>query len=366
MKKILIIPLLMVILLSVVGCRSTAEPEPSARPEIVPSTKASVLHTTSPTETIPPSEMPLEIEEQVPAEGRILVAYFSATVTTKRIAEIIAEQTGADVYQIMPEEPYIHDDLDFSNDSARAAIEQNDDAARPFISGTVDRMEQYDTVLIGYPIWFGQAPRIINTFLESYDFDDKTVVPFCTSGSSGIGYSETNLHYLVSTSVNWLQGERFASDVTNEAINKWIDRINITAQSTQTAAAFDFGTKTVLLNSGYEMPILGMGTYSLSDDECFNSVVALLEAGGRLIDTAYIYGNEASVGRAVRESNVPREEIFVITKIYPSQFSNADAAIEEAIEKLDIGYIDMMMLHHPGENDVEAYKAMERAVEESL
>lgn len=125
---------------------------------------------------------------------------------------------------------------------------------------------------------------------------------------------------------------------------------------------FNFNTHTVMLNSGYEMPIMGLGTYSLSDEECFNSVTALLEAGGRLIDTAYMYHNEASVGRAVRESGVPREEIFVITKIYPSQFANTEAAIEEALEKMDIDYIDLMLLHHPGDGDVEAYKAMEQAV----
>lgn len=127
---------------------------------------------------------------------------------------------------------------------------------------------------------------------------------------------------------------------------------------------FDFETRTVTLNSGYEMPIMGLGTYSLSDEECYNSVMALLEAGGRLIDTAYMYHNEAGVGRAVRESGIPREEIFVITKLYPSQFGNPEAAIEEAIEKMDIGYIDMMLLHHPGEGDVKAYLAMEKAVSE--
>ena len=116
------------------------------------------------------------------------------------------------------------------------------------------------------------------------------------------------------------------------------------------------------MNSGYEMPVMGLGTYSLSDEECYNSVTALLEAGGRLIDTAYMYHNEAAVGRAVRDSDVPREEIFVITKIYPTQFDNPEAAIDEALEKLDIGYIDMMLLHHPGAGDVEAYHAMEQAV----
>lgn len=127
---------------------------------------------------------------------------------------------------------------------------------------------------------------------------------------------------------------------------------------------FDFETHTVTLNSGYEMPILGLGTYSLSDEECYNSVTALLEAGGRLIDTAYMYHNEAAVGRAIRDSSVPREEIFVITKIYPTQFDDPEAAIDLALETLDIGYIDMMLLHHPGDGDVEAYHAMEQAVGE--
>lgn len=133
-------------------------------------------------------------------------------------------------------------------------------------------------------------------------------------------------------------------------------------KNTENKSAFDFESRTVTLNSGYKMPIMGLGTYSLSDEECYNSVTALLGAGGRLIDTAYMYHNEASVGRAVRNSGVPREEIFVITKLYPSQFPDAEAAIDEALEKLDIGYIDMMLLHHPGEGDVKAYLAMEKAV----
>ena len=124
---------------------------------------------------------------------------------------------------------------------------------------------------------------------------------------------------------------------------------------------FNFETATVTLNSGYEMPIMGLGTYSLSDEECYNSVTALLEAGGRLIDTAYMYHNEAAVGRAIRDSDVPRAEIFVITKLYPSQFDDPEAAIQLALDTLDIGYIDMMLLHHPGAGDVEAYLAMEQA-----
>ena len=136
----------------------------------------------------------------------------------------------------------------------------------------------------------------------------------------------------------------------------------------QDVGVFDFDKKTVLLNSGYEMPILGLGTYSLDHDTCVSSVMALLENGGRLIDTAYMYGNEEAVGEGVRkgmeEYGIPREEIYVITKIYPNQFEDPEAAIDMALEKLDIGYIDMMLLHHPGTNDVKAYQAMEKYVGE--
>ena len=136
----------------------------------------------------------------------------------------------------------------------------------------------------------------------------------------------------------------------------------------KTVGAFDFESKTVLLNSGYMMPIMGLGTYALDHDTCVNSVMSLLESGGRLIDTAYMYGNEEAVGEGVRkgmeENGIPREDIFVITKIYPNQFNDPEAAIDMALEKLDIGYIDMMLLHHPGTNDVMAYQAMEQYVEE--
>lgn len=131
-----------------------------------------------------------------------------------------------------------------------------------------------------------------------------------------------------------------------------------------TPREFNFDTKTVTLNSGYEMPLNGIGTYSLTGDECYNSITSALNSGVRLIDTAYMYNNEEEVGRAIRDSGIPREEIFVITKIYPSQFNNPEEAIEKALDKLNIGYIDMMLLHHPGTNDVNAYKTMENYVKQ--
>lgn len=152
-------------------------------------------------------------------------------------------------------------------------------------------------------------------------------------------------------------------DATN-VVNSGSSEPVMTAEAVGLERAFDFETKTVTLNSGYEMPIVGLGTYSLQDDVCVNSVTAALQAGGRLIDTAYMYHNEESVGQGVRASGVPREEVFITTKLYPNQFADAEKAIDEALAKLDVTYIDLMLLHHPGAHDVEAYRAMEKAVAE--
>ena len=126
---------------------------------------------------------------------------------------------------------------------------------------------------------------------------------------------------------------------------------------------FDIDSKQVILNSGYKMSLNGIGTYSLTGDTCYKAVSSALDSGVRLIDTAYMYGNEEEIGKAIRDSGIPRNEIFVITKIYPSQFDRPKEAIELALKKLDIDYIDMMLLHHPGENDISAYKEMEKYVE---
>ena len=222
-------------------------------------------------------------------------------------------------------------------------------------------------LVIAYPIWWGQAPRIISTFLESYDFSGKTIVPVCTSHSSGIGSSATNLHALTDGSVTWLEGRRFSSTSTKEEVAQWlkdsgIQKLLVQNKEEPMERVFDFEKKTVMLNSGYPMPLNGIGTYSLTGDTCVTSVSEALKRGVRLIDTAYMYHNEEEVGRAVRESGIPREDIFVITKLYPNQFAEPEKAIKEALEKLNLGYNDMMLLHHPGTDDIKAYKAMEKAV----
>ncbi|MEI0559983.1 aldo/keto reductase [Brachyspira pilosicoli] len=142
----------------------------------------------------------------------------------------------------------------------------------------------------------------------------------------------------------------------------FIISINIKAEANNMKGNFNFNTKTVTLNNGYEIPLNGIGTYSLLNEVCYNSVLYALQNGVRLIDTAYIYRNEEEVARAVRDSKIDRKDVFVITKLYPNQYNDAENAINEALKKL--GYIDMMLLHHPGNNDVEAYKAIEKAVKE--
>ena len=120
----------------------------------------------------------------------------------------------------------------------------------------------------------------------------------------------------------------------------------------------------ITLSSGYKMPVLGLGTYSLHGDECINAILSAIKLGYRKFDTATYYGNEEEVGEAIRRSGIPREEFFICTKLYPNEFGHAERAIEESLARLNIGYVDLMLLHHPGANDVEAYKAMERAAAE--
>lgn len=165
-------------------------------------------------------------DQEASAENTILVAYFSATGTTELVAQQAAEILGADIYEIMPEEPYTEADLAYYT-GGRADQEQEDPNARPAITGGVEDMSQYDTVLLGYPIWHGQAPRIISTFLESYDFDGKTIIPFCTSHSSGVGTSADNLHSLCPDTVTWAEGTRFAGGASKEEIESWLDSVSL-------------------------------------------------------------------------------------------------------------------------------------------
>lgn len=169
-------------------------------------------------------------DESEPAAGEetyVLVAYFSATGNTENVARHIRTVLDADLYEIVPEEPYTGDDLNYSNDNCRANQEQNDPDVRPAIAGTLEHPEDYDVVFLGYPIWWGEAPKIMYTFLGSYDFDGVTIVPFCTSGSSGIGSSAENLQALA-PDANWLPGQRFDGSASQEEVAAWMEELELT------------------------------------------------------------------------------------------------------------------------------------------
>ena len=166
-----------------------------------------------------------EAEQETPeAAADVLVIYFSATGTTKGVAEKIAALEEADLYEIVPAQAYSAEDLEYSNPESRATMEQNDPAVRPEIAGELPDLSQYETIYLGFPIWWGQEPRIMDNFVESVDLDSKTIIPFCTSGSSGIGESGANLEANAGSGT-WKQGQRFPGDVSDEELKAWIEEM---------------------------------------------------------------------------------------------------------------------------------------------
>ncbi|MBR4733584.1 MAG: flavodoxin [Lachnospiraceae bacterium] len=171
-----------------------------------------------------------ETEDNRPATDRgdgtdTLVVVFSATGTTKGVAEKIAAIEGADLYEIIPAEPYTDADLNWNDKKSRTTLEQNDQNSRPEIGSERIDLSGYSKIYIGYPIWWGEEPRIMDTFVESYDFGNATMIPFCTSGSSGIGRSGKNLAEKAGSG-NWLDGGRLNGSISEEKVKNWIENLN--------------------------------------------------------------------------------------------------------------------------------------------
>ena len=154
---------------------------------------------------------------------KTLVAYFSCTGNTRHLAKKIAEITNGDLFEIKPAVPYTEEDLDWRNSKSRSSVEMKDKSSRPAIAEKVENMDQYDVVYVGFPIWWYIAPTIINTFLESYDFSGKTVIPFCTSGGSNVGDTERYLHPSCSAATIWKPAKRFQTSVSKDVLTKWIE-----------------------------------------------------------------------------------------------------------------------------------------------
>lgn len=233
MKKLAALLLTLLMTVSLAACAGDSEPSETSSPDA----ESSVSEKTSEPESNAAESQPeTKAAQSGEAEGtesvheakgaKVLAAYFAATNTTEGVAEHIANGLNADLYEIVPEEPYTEADLNYNDDNSRSTIEMNDPSARPAISGSVENMEQYDIVFIGYPIWWGEAPRIVSTFMESYDFSGKTIVPFCTSGGSGIGSSASNLEQLTS-GADWLEGRRLNGSDSEETVMEWVNGLGL-------------------------------------------------------------------------------------------------------------------------------------------
>lgn len=220
MKKAIAILLSLTMILGLAACGNSASQTEQ------PSTEDTSVESKADTKSAESSTDMENTDNQDVQDHKVLVAYFSATGTTKGVAEHIANGLNADIYEIVPEEPYTDADLDYNDNNSRTTIEMNDPNARPVISGSVENMEQYDTVFIGYPIWSGEAPRIVSTFVESYDFSGKTIVPFCTSGGSDIGSSAISLEQLTNGAA-WLDGRRLNGSDSQDTVMEWANSLDL-------------------------------------------------------------------------------------------------------------------------------------------
>lgn len=181
-----------------------------------------------------PSEEPTtessdtETEETESTGGKTLVVYYSATGSTENVATVIADAAGADLFELEPVELYSSDDLDWTNDDSRVTREHENESERvvELVAATVDNWDDYDTVFIGYPIWWGIAAWPVNEFIETNDFTGKTVIPFCTSASSGLGESGELLEEMAGTG-NWQEGQRFRSSASEDDVRAWVEGLGL-------------------------------------------------------------------------------------------------------------------------------------------
>lgn len=225
MKKLTALLLSVVLVLSLAACgsankpaSSTTQPETSA-PTEQPATEPSESSSTAPAESEP---------ETQPETGKTLVVYYSASGNTERVARDIAEAAGADLFEIVPTEVYTSDDLDWTNPDSRVSREHDDESLRdvPLTTTEVADWDSYDTVFIGYPIWWGIAAWPVDTFVKNNDFTGKTVIPFATSSSSGMGQSGSLLADMAGTG-EWQEGQRFSSGVSSDDVQSWVNGLGL-------------------------------------------------------------------------------------------------------------------------------------------
>ena len=220
MKKLTALLLSVVLALSLAACGSANKPASSTtQPETSAPTEQPESSSTAPAESEP---------ETQPKTGKTLVVYYSASGNTERVAKDIAEAAGADLFEIVPTEVYTNDDLDWTNPDSRVSREHDDESLRdvPLTTTEVPDWDSYDTVFIGYPIWWGITAWPVDTFVKNNDFTGKAVIPFATSSSSGMGQSGSLLADMAGTG-DWQEGQRFSSGVSGDDVQSWVNGLGL-------------------------------------------------------------------------------------------------------------------------------------------
>lgn len=220
MKKLTALLLSVVLVLSLAACGSANKPASSTtQPETSAPTEQPESSSTAPAESEP---------ETQPETGKTLVVYYSASGNTERVAKDIAEAAGADLFEIVPTEVYTSEDLNWTNPDSRVSREHDDESLRdvPLTTTEVPDWDSYDTVFIGYPIWWGIAAWPVDTFVKNNDFTGKTVIPFATSSSSGMGQSGSLLADMAGTG-EWQEGQRFSSGVSSDEVQSWVNGLGL-------------------------------------------------------------------------------------------------------------------------------------------
>ena len=212
------------------GCSSNSEETSSTTQEVQTTAEAETETKSSSTaaEGTTSEEASVEEVSDEGTAGKTLVVYFSATGNTERVAEMIAEATGGDLFELEPADPYTDEDLNYNDDNSRVSQEHADESLRnvELVSTTVEGFDEYENVFVGYPVWWGIAAWPVNTFIEPNDFTGKTVIPFCTSASSGLGESGELLAELAGTG-DWLEGMRFSSNASAENVQTWLGSLGL-------------------------------------------------------------------------------------------------------------------------------------------
>ena len=229
MKKIISIILAAVLFTALTACGSSAQAGTTSTQAVTEAQKAAAESTTAAKTETAAAETTQKAEPESTtaapaAHSDVLVAFFSATGTTKGVAERIASVTGGDLYEILAAEPYTSADLNYNDRNSRSTKEQNNKSVRPAIGSKELSLEAYTTIYLGFPIWWGEEPRILDTFVEKYSFEGITVIPFCTSGGSGIGRSGPNMEALAGSGT-WKEGKRFSGNVSEADLKAWTESL---------------------------------------------------------------------------------------------------------------------------------------------